>query len=710
MHVRQPSWRSLPARLAVRQAARKLSEVAGGMLANPTMTARPGTYLRSRLPLLAVAIAGATLARRPPATPGDDPRADVRALVARETGFIADDVVFVSDATAVAAVVRDRESRNHDLLRVPIRRAPNGTVLGLSRVEPIAWITRTDAVDESAPLVDATHPGRIFFRSGATGIEARDLFAAAPPIADGTAEERLRGAITRFQETGRFGGIASYRFDLSPELAPKAEDAVLVATAEGVALKAAGPAGALLVTLRGDALAAEPPSAGSGQWDEAAHPPELVPWAVDRVRGLSFVGDEKMQWIKAVAYTAWAMIGPREAPEPLPAPAIPAPAPSSAAPPNGSAVPKPATPPTAGDPKANASASAAFPPPPVPPPLGDATPEEGVFQSLKDDPFLPAGAGSAFATTSFRVDKNRPVRVWIAVWDPRKIELRMVAGTVEPQSTTGVRGTGEIPRDPKQLPRVVAAFNGGFQALHGGYGMQVEGQRLLAPKAYAATVLTLKDGATAYGTWPATTDPSPVAAGVPSVVTSFRQNMTPLVDGGVLDPWGRTWWGGTPPGWTDTIHTVRSAIGFTREGFAIYAYSLDISPQALGEALLAARCDYGIHLDMNGGQAGFEFLRIAAQGGITQAPLGRPLEKTWEAEGPLTHAPAEDGTSNWEFRARRLFRGMAHMSFPRYVRRDGRDFFYLVARPDGTTGGSAFRYFGTKPIPREQWLPIQTKR
>jgi hypothetical protein len=53
---------------------------------------------------------------------------------------------------------------------------------------------------------------------------------------------------------------------------------------------------------------------------------------------------------------------------------------------------------------------------------------------------------------------------------------------------------------------------------------------------------------------------------------------------------------------------------------------------------------------------------------------------------------------------------MAHMSFPRYVRRDGRDFFYLVARPEGTSGGSAFRYFGTKPIPREQWLPIQTKR
>ena len=50
-----------------------------------------------------------------------------------------------------------------------------------------------------------------------------------------------------------------------------------------------------------------------------------------------------------------------------------------------------------------------------------------------------------------------------------------------------------------------------------------------------------------------------VADSVPDDVLSYRQNMTALIEGGKWNPWRRTWWGGTPEGWADTIHTTRSA-------------------------------------------------------------------------------------------------------------------------------------------------------
>jgi hypothetical protein len=45
-----------------------------------------------------------------------------------------------------------------------------------------------------------------------------------------------------------------------------------------------------------------------------------------------------------------------------------------------------------------------------------------------------------------------------------------------------------------------------------------------------------------------------------------------------------------------------------------------------------------------------------------------------ESEGPVPSAPA------FTYRARRMVRGMDEMGFPRYIKRDPRDFFYLLMR------------------------------
>jgi hypothetical protein len=269
-------------------------------------------------------------------------------------------------------------------------------------------------------------------------------------------------------------------------------------------------------------------------------------------------------------------------------------------------------------------------------------------------------------TSFIRTDKERrDTRVYVTLWDPREIALHMEAGTVEPVSATGEGGIGLIPRAPEVIDRVVAGFNGGFQAMHGEYGMQANGILYLPPKPYAATVLELRDGSTAFGAWPAD-------AIVPEEVLSFRQNLTALVEGGKFNPWGRTWWGGTPPGWQDNVHTTRSGICLTEENYVGYFYGNDIAADALAQGMLAARCSFGMHLDMNPGLAGFEFYDIEPSATFT--PLGRPLQTDWEYEGTLHDSPG------LHLRARRMTRSMVEVNFPQYIHREARDFFYLTAR------------------------------
>jgi len=139
-----------------------------------------------------------------------------------------------------------------------------------------------------------------------------------------------------------------------------------------------------------------------------------------------------------------------------------------------------------------------------------------------------------------------------------------------------------------------------------------------------------------------------------------------------MDPYHRSWWGGAPPGSEDPAHTVRTAICLTEEGFGLYAWGKSLSHETLGAALVAARCAYAIHLDMNSGHSGFEFYNVTED--AETPPLERRLEKNQEAEGDVHGAPG------LHFRSRRMVRGMGHMRFPRYIGRDPRDFFYLTLR------------------------------
>jgi hypothetical protein len=463
-------------------------------------------------------------------------------------------------------------------------------------------------------------------------------------------QARLRGRITRLQQTGSVRGYGIHRFDLhSPvrevQLALRGPELEVRAGREVVRVETSTPrliAGASLVRAR------PRHAAQSDNW---------VTWTVDTVRALPWVGATPIAWAESVAFRARDVAVQARA---------------SVA--GGADTQREVAEDLADVLRVHEAGTLEgpvehWPPPSIEGTVRPALAHEGEWSPVarENDPFVQSnpGAPPAMYLTFVRTDPEREdSRVYVLLWDARQIELHVAPGSQEPIGATGETGSGAIPRDENTMSRLVAGFNGAFQGLHGEYGCYGEGALLLPPKPYAATVALLADGSTAFGSWPAEQQ------SVPDEVVEFRQNLTALVEQGRFNPWGRNDWGAIFNNPSD-LRTARSALCLTREGHVGFFWGNDLHPRALGTAMLAAHCSYGVHLDMNGPNTGFEFYRAGPTG--TLPPRTARLQ-TGEGEGTLEDMP---GTS---FRVRKLVRSMPHRS-PRYILRNPRDFFYLLLRP-----------------------------
>ena len=595
---------------------------------------------------LAVIATGATC---DPIDRGTDPRETVVAAFAR-LGLLAtpEDVALIDPPSTLGTtrvVARAwRASEPADIYLARVRMTSAGTVVG----EPAIFnLTQTPA-DEGKPLLQGE---RVVFtvrgEAGVMGIRCVDLHGEDALEGDWSRQARAQNALTNLQLTGQASGIQSTFWAIEP---PGEVEVAL--TRDG------------WIEVRNDGVSRMPIEGGApiGEVEglefrpsTKARPGNLTTWAVDRVRGFSWFGDDRMQMLKAVAFdvldlfrrTQTTVMGDDTAEE--------------IAEDLGDIVAR--NPPTTyTDPETG------WPPPPIEPFLSKPLEDEGKWIPLENDPFIPMNPGvpAAFVTSFVRTDRQRSyTRIYVTMWDPRQVEIHMMAGSVEPKGASGEAGPGIIPRTPERMKRLVAAVNGGFQALHGEWGMMGDGIIYLPPKPYAATVAEMRDGTTGFGTWPR--DPM-----VPPTILSYRQNLTPLVLDGKINPYKRGWWGGTPEGWEDRVHSTRTGICLTDEDFVAYFYGNEIDVMPLAQAMVQTRCKYGLHLDMNPGHTGLEFYRVAPNGLLPD--LGRPLDKKWEAEGPV---PFMDG---WTFRARRMVRFMGLMNFPRYIQREARDYFYLTLR------------------------------
>jgi hypothetical protein len=640
------------------------------------------------LVLAASAVAATALA--PHVDKGDRRAALAAALTARGLVVAPEDAQWIDKPGVVLgaharAIVRAAPTKGepNDVYLVETSLSPEGTLL---EVGDAYDLTETSSADESRPVVvgaRVAYVSRPTIDEASPTVHVLDLSGARPAPDEWSRLERAENAITNLQTVGQLRGIARRTFDISAPLQRGAAPAADAKSAEppkpaaahdvtvdldahgGIVIHADGQEARVLPPCGarhdGDAAAACSDKPTLPAWIRAedvelARPGNVVQWAVDRARGVSWIGDDNMQTVKAVAFTLLDFVlrnkeevtgdtGAKSIAEDL-----------------GTTELEPPTRAMPVDPEIG------WPPPPLDPWVEPALPGEGQWHPLDKDPFVRRNEGlpPAFVTTFIRSDRTRKAtRVYVALWDPRQVELHMMAGTVEPKGATGEAGPGLIPRAPEVMKRVVAASNAGFQALHGEFGMMADGVVYLPPKEYGATVAVLKDGTTGFGTWPGNQQ-------IPPEIVSYRQNMTVMVQDQKWNPYGRTWWGGTPPGWEDKTHTVRTGICLTKERFIGYFYGADLSPEALSQAMIQVRCAYGIALDMNAGHSGLEFYKVAPADELE--PLGRPLSGDWEAEGDV---PGLDG---WKFRGRRFIKGMGLMHFPRYIRREARDFFYMTLR------------------------------
>jgi len=548
-----------------------------------------------------------------------------------------------------------------DLFLVDAELSPEGVLLGVRGVHNL---TETSGADESRPVHRgeiAAYVSRPLIEGASPTVHVLDLGGQAAPTGSWSRAERAQNAVSNWQATGRLRGIGKRTYAVEPASEdPAGEGAGAAAEVQlgiedgAVVIRSSGREARVALSGEGTSQVGGAPLPPwlRAEYGEIARPGNVVTWAVDRVR--NEIGDEAMQYVKMIGLGAIDAIKRQTEDSESSAEDIAAElGQSELGSPTRQAPPDP---------------ELGWPPAPIVPWVTPPLPGEGEWNPQGGDAFLRKlpGLPPAFMTTFIRPDRSRKVvRTFIALWDPRQVELHMMCGTVEPKGATGEAGPGLIPRTPEVMKRVVAGSNAGFQALHGEFGMMADGVVYLPPKPYAATVAVRRDGATVFGSWPE--DPR-----IPEWMLSYRQNMTVMVQDEKFNPFGRTWWGGTPPGWADKSHTVRTGICLTREKFVAYFYGADLSPDALAQSMIQARCAYGIALDMNAGHSGLEFYHVAPTDELPA--LGRPVQTDWEAEGELS------GLEGWRFRGRRLIRGMGLMNFPRYIRREARDFFYMTLR------------------------------
>jgi hypothetical protein len=216
------------------------------------------------------------------------------------------------------------------------------------------------------------------------------------------------------------------------------------------------------------------------------------------------------------------------------------------------------------------------------------------------------------AQTLLTLDPQRPyAAIALVRIDLSRLQLHMMPGFLEPSHAAAVVASipnlGMIPLADQN--RLIAAFNGGFKAINGHYGMMVDGVTLLPPLPGLATLAIYRDGHVNIGSWDGGISQTPD-------LIAFRQNCPLIVQSGQLNQMvnvdNQVMWGHTI-GNQDI--TWRTGVGITQDSrYLIYAVGNGTSVGTLANALLEAGAYNAMQLDINQHYAHF----------ATYQPTGNP--------------------------------------------------------------------------------------
>jgi hypothetical protein len=329
-----------------------------------------------------------------------------------------------------------------------------------------------------------------------------------------------------------------------------------------------------------------------GLWLAIHEIPGVGPALADGARAV--LGPKAVAWMEDVAYdvqdrvdrwrykdakpkTFWETAPSASAPAAIAAPpALPSATPSA------SASAGPSEPPST------------FPPPAFTPPVPSVAAEgDGNWIAVKDNG---PGGPPVMVKGVVHPDPHRNfAAIAVVAIDLTRVDLHVVAGTAEPASD-------KVPADhrPGIIPKeafgdLVAAFNGGFKATHGHYGMMINGETFLPPRDIGCTVALYKDGGLKIRPWPAVKETE-------ATMHAYRQTPPCLVESGKVNnvlenaEYNRNW-GATVSG--ETV-IRRSAIGVDKAGRVLfYGLGEAVTAQALARGMRAVGAEDAAQLDVN---------------------------------------------------------------------------------------------------------------
>jgi hypothetical protein len=270
---------------------------------------------------------------------------------------------------------------------------------------------------------------------------------------------------------------------------------------------------------------------------------------------------------------------------------------------------------------------------------GTASAEDGAWQAVNTR----AGNSGGIYRTIVHPDSERAyAELFVFALDLSQLSVHAVAGSIEPKSAepgNKALRPGVIPEADRGA--LVAAFNGGFKAEHGQFGMMADGTELLAPKPQSCTFAATRDGSLRIAPW--------AALAATGEFSWWRQTPGCMLQDGVLHPGLRAAdsrnWGATLEGKT-VIR--RSAVGLSADARTLFVgISNSTTARALALGMQHAGARDVAQLDVN-----FSFPRFL----MYQEGEGSALKAVGAVRG-LLYQPDEY---------------LGHAST--------RDFFYVTAR------------------------------
>jgi len=235
------------------------------------------------------------------------------------------------------------------------------------------------------------------------------------------------------------------------------------------------------------------------------------------------------------------------------------------------------------------------PPPSFAPPFATVAASGDGFWAPVRDPRASGELAGMYKTMVHPDPRRSFAGVAIVALELRRFSFHSVPGSADPPLPPWVheKKPAIVPAD--QHSQLIAAFNGGFQAIHGHWGFMVNSVTYLAARPQGCTIVGYRDDTLRVGTWKD-------LAATENDMRFYRQTPPCLVQDGKIHPGSQveenTNWGASVDG--ETL-IRRSAFGIDHDGrYALYGIGDSLSAGTMARAMKDAGASHVAQLDVNG--------------------------------------------------------------------------------------------------------------